>query len=121
MTLYSGAPYEYTATANGLVFTAGACPLDGDGRVVAPRDVEAQAALAVENLLEALSEAGAQAEHLLKTTIYVVAEERADLVRAWDVISARLGRTPSTLLGVTFLGYPDQLFEIEAVALRSPV
>ena len=116
MTLYPGAPYEYTATANGLVFTAGACPLDAEGRVVAPGDLEAQAAQAAENLVEALAEAGARADDLLKTTIYVVGEERADLVRVWDVVSARLGRAPSTLLGVSLLGYPDQLVEIEAIA-----
>jgi enamine deaminase RidA (YjgF/YER057c/UK114 family) len=115
--LYPGVPYEYTATADGLVFTAGACPLDAEGRVVAPGDLETQAAQAADNLLEALAEAGARAADLLKTTIYVVAEERADLVRAWDVVSARLGRAPSTLLGVSFLGYPEQLVEIEAIAL----
>jgi enamine deaminase RidA (YjgF/YER057c/UK114 family) len=112
--LYPGVPYEYTATANGLVFTAGACPLDAEGRVVAPGDLETQAAQAAENLIEALAKA--DADELLKTTIYVVAEERADLVRAWDVVSARLGRAPSTLLGVSFLGYPEQLVEIEAIA-----
>ena len=117
MALYSGAPYEYSASANGLVFTAGACPLDEDGAVVAPGDLEAQAARAVENLVEALAQSGSGTDQLLKTTIYVVAEERADHVRAWDVIAARLGRRPSTLLGVTFLGYPDQLVEIEAVAV----
>ena len=44
---------------------------------------------------------------------------RADLVAAWDVISAAFGEhdAPSTLLGVTVLGYPDQLVEIEAVAV----
>jgi enamine deaminase RidA (YjgF/YER057c/UK114 family) len=114
--LYPGVPYEYTATAGGLVFAAGACPLDETGQVVAPGDLEAQSARSADNLLEALAEAGAGAEDLVKTTIYVVGEERADLVRAWDVISARLGRAPSTLLGVSFLGYPDQLVEIEAVA-----
>jgi enamine deaminase RidA (YjgF/YER057c/UK114 family) len=109
LTLYPGVPYEYTATANGLVFTAGACPLDADGRVVAPGDLDAQAARAADNLFEALAEAGARPDDLLKTTIYVVGEERADLVRAWDVVSGRLGRAPSTLLGVSFLGYPEQL------------
>ena len=43
MPIYPGAPYEYAAAANGLVFTAGACPLDVEGRVVAPGDLEAQA------------------------------------------------------------------------------
>src|SRR5437868_9211790 len=112
MVLYRGVPYEYSATASGLVFTAGACPLDAEGRVVAPGDLAAQSERAVENLLEALAEAGARADGLLKTTIYVVAEERADLVHVWDVVSRRLGRAPATLLGVSFLGYPDQLVEI---------
>ncbi len=116
MPLYSGVPYEYTATAGGLVFAAGACPLDEHGKVVAPGDLEAQSARTADNLLEALAEAGAAVDDLVKTTIYVVGEERSDLVRAWDVISERLGRAPSTLLGVSFLGYPDQLVEIEAVA-----
>ena len=114
--LYPGVPYEYTAKAGGLVFTAGACPLDEEGRVVAPGDLAAQSARSADNLLEALAEAGAGRDDLVKTTIYVVGEERADLVRAWDVISERLGRAPSTLLGVSFLGYPEQLVEIEAVA-----
>lgn len=37
---------------------------------------------------------------------------------AWDVIRAAFGDhdPPGTLLGVTVLGYPGQLVEIEAVA-----
>ena len=116
MALYSGVPYEYATTAHGLVFTAGACPLDEEGRVVAPGDHEGQAARAVENLLAALAEHGASPASLLKTTIYVVGEERSALVRVWNVVAEHLGRTPSTLVGVSFLGYPDQLVEIEAIA-----
>lgn len=120
MTLYPGTPYEYSATARGLVFTAGACPLDESGHTVAPGDFEAQAARAAENLLAALAAAGSGPESLLRTTIYVVAGERADLVRVWDGVAGRLGRAPSTLLGVSFLGYPDQLVEIEAIAEARP-
>lgn len=116
MTLYGGAPYDYTADAHGLIFTAGACPLDANGETVAPGDHVAQAERTVDNLLAALAERGVDAGSLLKTTIYVVADERADLVRVWDAVSPRLGRAPSTLLGVSLLGYPDQLVEIEAVA-----
>jgi hypothetical protein len=53
---------------------------------------------------------------VLKTTVYVIGKERSDPVRVWNVVSELLGRTPSTLLGVLFLGYADQLVEIEAVA-----
>jgi enamine deaminase RidA (YjgF/YER057c/UK114 family) len=114
--LYPGAPYEYGRGASGLVFTAGACPLDAEGRTVSPGDREAQAERCVDNLLAALAEQGASAEDLLKTTIYVVPRTREDLVAVWEVVKARIGRVPSTLLGVAMLGYPDQLVEIEAVA-----
>jgi enamine deaminase RidA (YjgF/YER057c/UK114 family) len=117
MSLYPGTPYEYSASANGLVFTAGACPLDEQGRVAEPGDLEAQAARTAENLLAALAAAGSGPESLLKTTVYVVAGERSDLVRVWNVVAQRLGRAPSTLLGVSFLGYADQLVEIEAIAV----
>jgi enamine deaminase RidA (YjgF/YER057c/UK114 family) len=116
VTLWGGAPYEYSRVAEGLVFAAGACPLDGDGNVVSPGNLEAQAACAADNLLAALAQAGASAASLLKTTVSVVADERSDLVRVWDVVSERLGRAPSTLLGVSFLGYPEQLVEVEAIA-----
>jgi len=116
MELYRGAPYEYSAAFGGLVFTAGACPLDADGRVVAAGDREAQATRCIDNLLAALAERGASASDVLKTTIFVVAESREDLVAVWKVVESRLGRIPSTLLGVALLGYPDQLVEIEAIA-----
>jgi enamine deaminase RidA (YjgF/YER057c/UK114 family) len=117
--LYAGVPYLYAAAASpgGLLFTAGACPLDVHGAVVAPGDVGKQAAVAVENLITVLRMHGSDASALVQTRIYVVGD-RDDLVQAWDVIAARLAphRPPSTLLGVTVLGYPDQRVEIEAVA-----
>jgi enamine deaminase RidA (YjgF/YER057c/UK114 family) len=120
MALWDGAPYEYTSTAGGFVFAAGACPLDEDGAVVGPGDPEAQAARVLENLREALEREGVGLADVVKATIYVVARERADLVRVWNVVEPILGRVPNTLLGVSFLGYPDQLVEIEAIAYQPP-
>ena len=118
--LFAGAPYDYAAIAHGesLVFTAGACPLDADGRVVGRGDLEAQACQVLENLFVTLGAAGARPEDVLKTTVFVVSSEQADLVRVWDVVAAAFApaRPPSTLLGVAALGYTDQLVEIEAVA-----
>jgi enamine deaminase RidA (YjgF/YER057c/UK114 family) len=119
--LYGGVPYAYASVAavpsDELVFTAGACPLDENGKVVGD-DVQAQARQAVGNLTAALRAAGAGLADVLKTTIYVASADRADLVAAWDVIRVAFGDhdAPSTLLGVTVLGYPGQLVEIEAVA-----
>jgi enamine deaminase RidA (YjgF/YER057c/UK114 family) len=119
--LYPGAPYAYASIAprGSLIFTAGACPLDDEGQVVGAGDVRAQASSAVANLSIALAASGATLADVLKTTIFVASTERADLVAAWEVIEAAFGDhdAPSTLLGVTVLGYPGQLVEIEAVAV----
>jgi hypothetical protein len=42
------------------------------------------------------------------------------VVAAWQVVHERFGEhdAPSTLLGVAVLGYPDQLVEVEVVAVR---
>jgi enamine deaminase RidA (YjgF/YER057c/UK114 family) len=119
--LYKGVPYAYASVAprGSLIFTAGACPLDHQGEVVGVGDVGAQASLAVANLVTALAESGATLADVLKTTVFVASAERADLVAAWDVVSAAFGEhdAPSTLLGVAVLGYENQLVEIEAVAV----
>jgi enamine deaminase RidA (YjgF/YER057c/UK114 family) len=118
--LFAGAPYAYAATAagTGLVFTAGACPLDDQGRVVAPGDIAAQMRQALDNLQVALEECGATVRDVLKTTVYVSSARREDLVAAWNEVAGAFGDhdPPSTLLGVTVLGYPEQLVEIEATA-----
>ena len=125
MSLFPGAPYEYTAVAPEgakLVFAAGACPLDEAGGVVAPGDFEGQARAALDNLRTALEDAGSSFERVLKTTVYVASDDRADLVRVWGIVEAGFApaRPPSTLLGVAALGYEGQLVEVEAVALAGP-
>src|ERR1700750_222673 len=123
--LYEGVPYAYASVAprGSLIFTAGACPLDERGEVAGPGDVRAQASLAGANLATALADSGATLADVLKTTVFVASAERADLVTAWDAVRAAFGDhdAPSTLLGVAVLGYPDQLVEIEAVAVTPGV
>ncbi len=118
--MFEGVPYAYAATARGtdLVFTAGACPLDRQGQVVAPGDVAAQARQALDNLRVALDECGATLRDVLRTTVYVASGDRSDLVAAWTEVASAFGDhdAPSTLLGVAMLGYPDQLVEIDAIA-----
>ncbi|TFB70865.1 RidA family protein [Cryobacterium sp. Hz9] len=115
------AQYAYAATAPAearLIFLAGACPLNLDGSTAAVGDYSAQAGKAMENLVLALKAAGAQLEDVLSTRVLVASSNRSDLVEAWAVVRAAFGThdVPSALLGVTVLGYPDQLVEIEAVA-----
>lgn len=115
------APYAYAAVVGPgrTVFTAGACPLDDAGNVVAVDDVAGQAERVMENLVIALRASGAQLSDVAKSTVYVASSRRADLVAAWDVVRRHFGDhdAPSTLLGVAVLGYPHQLVEVEAVAV----
>lgn len=115
------APYAYAATApagSRLIFLAGACPLEDDGSTTAPGDYAAQAARCVETLRTALRASGVSLDDVISTRVLVASALRADLVTAWDVIHQEFGDhdVPSTLLGVTVLGYDDQLVEIEAIA-----
>jgi enamine deaminase RidA (YjgF/YER057c/UK114 family) len=72
----------------------------------------------IDNLLSALSVAGARPEQIVKTTVYVVGDSPAPLGAAWEVVRASpLAGAPSTLLGVAALGYSGQLVEIEAIAV----
>jgi enamine deaminase RidA (YjgF/YER057c/UK114 family) len=115
------AQYAYAATApagSRLIFLAGACPLNEDGSTAAPGDYAGQAAKAVENMQAALAAAGASLPDVISTRVLVASARQEDLVAAWNVVRERFGDhdVPSTLMGVTVLGYNGQLVEIEAVA-----
>lgn len=115
------AQYAYAATAPAtarLIFLAGACPLNQDGTTAGVGDYAAQAEKAIQNMRLALEAAGAVIEDVISTRVLVASALRADLVTAWDVVRGAFGGhdVPSTLMGVTVLGYPDQLVEIEAIA-----
>lgn len=119
--LAARAQYAYAATAPAnarLIFLAGSCPLDADGTTVGVGDYAAQTRKCLENMREALVAAGAEITDVISTRVLVASTQRADLVTAWSVVRDAFGvhDVPSTLLGVTVLGYDDQLVEIEAVA-----
>ncbi|MCT2592769.1 RidA family protein [Streptomyces sp. N2-109] len=118
------AEYAYASAVTApsrTVFTAGACPLDAEGRTVAVGDYAGQARQVMANLGAALEGAGASRTDVAKTTVYVASSNQADLVEAWEVVRDWFGDhdAPSTLLGVVVLGYDDQLVEVEAVAVTA--
>lgn len=115
------AEYAYAATTpagSRFIFLAGACPLADDGSTVAVGDYARQASRCVETLTDALAAAGAGLHDVISTRVLVASARQSDLVAAWEVVRDAFGDhdVPSTLMGVTVLGYDDQLVEIEAVA-----
>ena len=112
--------YSHAAASSGnrLVLTAGAVPLDVDGNLVGEGDRVVQTHQVLDNLGLALEVAGAGWEDVLKTTVYVVSEDRRDLADVWGVVQeSPVAPAASTLLGVSVLGYEGQLVEIEAMAV----
>ncbi|MFD7944019.1 Rid family hydrolase, partial [Streptomyces sp. NPDC059744] len=77
-----------------------------------------QATKAIENMQAALAASGASLQDVISTRVLVASARREDLVTAWEVVRDSFADhdVPSTLMGVTVLGYKDQLVEIEAVA-----
>jgi enamine deaminase RidA (YjgF/YER057c/UK114 family) len=121
-TLSTRSEYAYAAVidpSSTLIFTAGACPLDADGATVGRGKPAVQARQVMLNLVEALRECGATLSDVVKSTIYVASPDRGDLGLVWNVVREFFGDhdAPSTLLGVSVLGWDDQLVEVEAVAV----
>ena len=113
-----GYSHAVVSRAPATVWTAGGVPLDSDGVLVGPGDPTAQTEQVLANLTVALADAGAVPEQVVRTTVYVVTTERADLGVVWDAVQASpYAPAASTLLGVALLGYEGQLVEIEATAV----
>jgi enamine deaminase RidA (YjgF/YER057c/UK114 family) len=104
--LTDAVPYHYATAVTAvtgvrLVFSAGASPLDADGRVVAAGDILGQTRQSVERLRVALEDTDCTRADVVKTTIYVASPSRDDLLLAWNEYESAYGTDgpPSTLLG----------------------
>lgn len=120
-TLATAVPYAYSATTSGPtrpIYLAGVCPLDASGVVVSPGDVAAQASQCLTNMHIALQEADAGRADVIYTRVLVATTDATDLGRAWSVVHEEFAdhEVPSTLLGVTVLGWPGQVVELEVFA-----
>ena len=117
--------YRQLSIASGsrLVFLAGQVARDGEGRPVGPGDFAAQIEQAYRNIGTALNEIGGSFDDVAKLTIYVVDWHPDKLPLLGEGVAraaAAMGIDPVkpiTLLGVSALGEPDLLVEVEATAV----
>lgn len=103
--------------AGRTAYLAGQCPLDRNGDLVGSGSLETQVDQVVANALTALAAVSAQPQCVVRSVIYARSDERDVLGAAWHrLTNSALGpafTTASTLLGVTQLGFPGQLVEVD--------
>lgn len=117
----SGSPYEKTigfsraVRVGDRVLVAGTAPIWPDGSC--DPDPEAQARRALEIILQALREAGAGPEHVVRTRTYLTDAAYAEAVgRAHGAIFSQI-RPASTMVVVAALLDPRWKVEMEAEAI----
>ena len=117
--------YAQLAVASGsrTVYLSGQVARDADGNPVGAGDLAAQVEQAYANVATALASVGASFADVAELTVYVVdwrPDKMAALGEGVGRVAARLGIDlvrPITLIGVTALGEPDLLVEVEATAV----
>ena len=114
--------YHHVTVASSArtAYLAGQCPVDLDGEVVGEGDVFAQVDQVVANALAALACVGAGPTDVVRTVIYVTDDADRSLGDVWrrllDSPLAPAFTSASTLLGVSRLGFPGQLVELDVTA-----
>lgn len=109
------------STGGRLVHISGQGPLDPTGALVGPGDLAAQARAAFESLARCLEAAGATIHDVVKVNLFVVdyvPDHVGVLLTSYAaVFGDEAPMSTSTLLGVSALFVPGQLFEVDAVAV----
>ncbi|GAB2881256.1 RidA family protein [Streptomyces deserti] len=117
--------YRQLSIAEGsrIVFLAGQVARDAEGNPVGTGDFAAQVEQAYLNVGRALTEIGGSFDDVAKLTIYVVdwhPDKYPLLGEGVSRAAAKMGvdpLKPITLLGVSALGEPDIMVEVEATAV----
>lgn len=101
------------------VYIGGQDAVDASGAIVGKGDLKAQTEQILKNIQAALAAAGAQPEHVIKWTIYVV--QGQSVQDGFAAFQSVWGNPPNppviTVAFVAGLGHPDFLAEIDAVAV----
>lgn len=115
--------YEHvTVVESGrLAMLAGQCPVDAEQQVVGIGDLDAQIDQVTANCMAALASVGASPADVVRSVVYVVSADSAVVGATWHRFSEQTELGPafkaaSTVVGVTALGYPGQLVEVDLTA-----
>ena len=116
------ANYHYAKNVGNQLFVAGQVPNNSDGDLVGVDDPGAQAVQCLSNLQILLLIHEFNQQDIQQLTVYVVGE-KLNLNRAWSAVEEWFDKKvpPATLLGVSVLGYENQLVEIDATVIKPTI
>ena len=108
-------PYSQGIRAGNLIITSGQIPVDPQTGAI-PEGIEAQTKQAMENVLAVLAEAGATAENIIKTTVFL--KNMDDFAAMNGVYASFFTADPPARSAVEVARLPkDCPIEIEAIAV----
>ncbi len=109
--------YSRAVRVGDTVYVSGTAPVADDGSIAYPGDPYLQAQRALEIIVEALAEAGARPEHVVRTRIFVrSAKMWKEVGRAHNEALGH-AKPATTLIEVPGFIDPEILVEIEAIAV----
>jgi enamine deaminase RidA (YjgF/YER057c/UK114 family) len=101
------------------IYIGGQDAVDASGAIVGKGDLKAQTEQILKNIQAALAASGAQPEHVVKWTIYVL--QGQSVQEGYAAFQSVWGSPPNppviTVVFVAGLGHPDFLAEIDAIAV----
>lgn len=110
--------YSRAILAGDTIYVSGTLAVGEDGKITNPGDPYGQARRCLEIIVDALSQLGAGAEHVVRTRMYV------RQIEDWEAVGRAHGevfgdaRPATTLVAVADLADSEALVEIEALAVR---
>jgi enamine deaminase RidA (YjgF/YER057c/UK114 family) len=111
--------YSRAVRVGNILEVSGTAPAGSDGEILAPGDVEGQAREALRIIGEALKEAGASFEDVVRTRVFLTDVSRwEEAGRAHGEVFRDI-RPANTIVGVSGFVDPAILVEFEATAIVS--
>jgi enamine deaminase RidA (YjgF/YER057c/UK114 family) len=121
-TLHHNPAFTQVITVSGpvkTIYVGGQDAVDANGAIVGKGDIRAQTEQVLKNIRAALEAGGAQPEHVIKWTIYLV--QGQSLQRGFEAFQQVWGYMPKppviSMMFVAGLANPDFLIEMEAMAV----
>lgn len=110
-------PYSQAITVGDMIYTSGMIPIIPETGELETGDVKAQAKQAIGNLIALLDEAGSDADHVVKTTVFI--KDMNDFAKVNEVYASFFtGDCPARSCVEVARLPKDVLIEIEAIAVK---